>query len=202
MALINCPECNNKVSDAVPTCPKCSTPIAGAKEGKTAGVQLTIFQEAGKRLKIQKVFSLLLLFIGLFWSFRVVASIILQDGKISSIPFILVFLSLVWLIIISIRLSLADTREHKRKKVSIEAEYTCGDDRFKDSIENISNSGVFIKTDEIFSVGQEITLSFSIPKSLSGPKLKLNDKLNIDGEIVRIEPDGVGIRLAKLIPLK
>ena len=50
MALINCPECNNKVSDAAPTCPKCGAPIAGAKEGKPAGVQRTTFQETAKRL--------------------------------------------------------------------------------------------------------------------------------------------------------
>jgi len=202
MALTNCPECNNKVFDAAPTYPKCSAPIAGAKEGKPAGVQRTTFQETAKKLKIQKVFSLLLLFIGVFWSFRVIASNILQDGKISALPFILVFLSLSWLIIISIRLSISDPRELKRKKVSIEAEYTCGGNQFEGSIENISRGGIFIKTDENFSVGQEIMISFSTPKSISTPKLKFNDKVNLVGEIVRIGPDGVGVRLAKLIPLK
>jgi len=89
---------------------------------------------------------------------------------------------------------LSDKRNHNRKKVSTEAEYTCDDVQFKDSIENMSYGGVFINTDGKFSIGQEIMLSFSIPR------LKFNNKATLIGEIVRIVPDGVGVKFTKPAP--
>ena len=89
---------------------------------------------------------------------------------------------------------LSDKRGHGRKKVSIEVEYTCGDVQFKDIIENISHGGVFIKTDEKFSIGQEIMVSFSVPR------LKVNNKITLIGEIIRISSEGVGVRFAKPAP--
>ena len=92
------------------------------------------------------------------------------------------------------KLRLSDKREHNRKKVSIEAECKCNDVQFKDSIEDISYGGVFIKTDEQFSIGQEIMVSFSIPR------LKINNNITLIGEVVRIVPDGVGVRFIKPAP--
>ena len=92
------------------------------------------------------------------------------------------------------KLRLSDKREHNRKKVSIEAECKYNDVQFKDSIEDISYGGVFIKTDEQFSIGQEIMVSFSVPR------LKINYNITLIGEVVRIVPDGVGVKFIKPAP--
>ena len=47
-------------------------------------------------------------------------------------------------------------------------------------IENLSKGGVFIKTSGTFSVGQEISLFFG--------------KENMDGTIIRVEPQGIGVK--------
>jgi Tfp pilus assembly protein PilZ len=50
-------------------------------------------------------------------------------------------------------------------------------------IENLSKGGVFIKTSGTFSVGQEISLFFG--------------KENMDGTIIRVEPQGIGVKFGK-----
>ncbi len=103
MALIDCPECNNKVSDAAPTCPKCGVPIAGAKEGKAAGVQLTTIQATGKRLKVHTIFSSLLICIGTIW-LLVTAGTMQEGDELSLVSTILIFVGFIWFIITRIRI--------------------------------------------------------------------------------------------------
>jgi hypothetical protein len=42
MALINCKECDNKVSSTAASCPKCGAPIAGRKTEQTTGIDSVI----------------------------------------------------------------------------------------------------------------------------------------------------------------
>jgi uncharacterized OB-fold protein len=66
MPLINCPECEKEISDKAPTCPGCGSPIAQDREAAGSGVQtLTTTQGTSKRLKLQSLFAMIILGIGL-----------------------------------------------------------------------------------------------------------------------------------------
>jgi uncharacterized membrane protein YvbJ len=61
MAMIQCPECGTEVSDKAEKCPKCAYPFSGAPtQEKTQIIELT-----SKRYKLQKLLSILTLFLGL-----------------------------------------------------------------------------------------------------------------------------------------
>ena len=83
-----------------------------------------------------------------------------------------------------------DTTESERKNVRVDClvsvDYADSDRVFKDYIEDISTSGVFIKTRESFTVGEEIVLSMSLSKEGSAFK--------IPAVVVRAAPDGIGVR--------
>ncbi len=85
-------------------------------------------------------------------------------------------------------LRLADKREHYREQVSIDVDCSGDDVQCKDFIKNISSGGVFIKTDENFSLGQKIMISFSLPK------FKFKNAITIMGEVVRVSPGGIGVK--------
>ena len=98
MALINCPECKKEVPDAAPSCPNCGVPIAGAKEGKAAGGQLTTIQTTGKKLKIHSLLSALLVIMGFFGTLVVMCGME-QGGKCVMAPVILFIIGFVWSVI-------------------------------------------------------------------------------------------------------
>ena len=58
---------------------------------------------------------------------------------------------------------------------------------FEGNIQNISSSGIFIKTDKPLSVGQELALIFKFPNS--------QRSFAATGEIVRISNSGVAIQV-------
>jgi uncharacterized membrane protein YvbJ len=67
MALINCPECAKKVSDAASVCPNCGVAIASKREAQKAGASLTTIQETSKKLKLQTLGAVLAIIIGVVW---------------------------------------------------------------------------------------------------------------------------------------
>ena len=76
-----------------------------------------------------------------------------------------------------------ERREHDRSPVDIPVGFIV-QGRYNDGlIENLSKGGVFIKTSGTFSVGQEISLFFG--------------KENMDGTIIRVEPQGIGVKFGK-----
>ena len=59
------------------------------------------------------------------------------------------------------------------------------DDRYyRDFIQDMSGSGVFIKTSQTLSVGQTILMTFMTPDNQKPFRIK--------GEIIRIHEDGIG----------
>ena len=56
----------------------------------------------------------------------------------------------------------------------------------QDFFQDMSNSGVFIKTSQSFSEGQRILMTFMSPDN--------QQPFKINGEIVRVMPDGVGVK--------
>jgi Tfp pilus assembly protein PilZ len=77
-------------------------------------------------------------------------------------------------------------RRHVRVDCFVSVDYTDSERVFKDYIEDISTSGVFIKTREAFSVGEEIVLSMSLSREGSAFK--------IPATVVRAAADGIGVR--------
>ena len=77
-------------------------------------------------------------------------------------------------------------RKNVRISCLISVDYADSERIFKDYIEDISAGGVFIKTKESFSIGEEIVLSMS----LSGE----GNAFKIPAQVVRKAPDGIGVR--------
>ena len=80
-------------------------------------------------------------------------------------------------------------RKHNRKPLLIPIDYTTKYLAFKDVIKNISASGVFIETRMPFTVGQDITMTFRLPKS--------RKLIQATGEIVRSDSHGIGVKFKR-----
>lgn len=100
MALIQCGECGNSVSDRAPACPKCGAPVAAEARADQAatGAPVTTIQQTSKAFKKQQVYATLLTV------FSIVAMI---AGQGSATVFMLALTGalagLVWLITVRIR---------------------------------------------------------------------------------------------------
>jgi Tfp pilus assembly protein PilZ len=82
-------------------------------------------------------------------------------------------------------------REHPRQPCSIPVEYATKDQGFKGFIRDLSHGGVFIQTRGSLEVGEEITMTFSTSSD--------QDPLKVDGEIVRKNLLGVGVRFKQAV---
>ena len=82
-----------------------------------------------------------------------------------------------------------DERKDARKKLNeiqpVVAACKTKDCDFKASIDDVSSSGVFIKTRRHLSTGQEIAMKFSFPK--------VKNTIMATGEVVRASGKGVGV---------
>jgi Tfp pilus assembly protein PilZ len=81
---------------------------------------------------------------------------------------------------------IGNRRQCDRKDFFRIIDYTVSDQYYRDFIQDISETGLFIKTSQTFSVGQTISMTFISP---DGQK-----PFKINGEIVRIKNDGVGVK--------
>jgi Tfp pilus assembly protein PilZ len=77
-------------------------------------------------------------------------------------------------------------RKHDRKDFFMIIDYNVNDRYHRDFIQDISESGVFIKTSQTFSTGQKVQMTFMSPDYQKPFKIK--------GEVVRIHTDGVGVK--------
>lgn len=77
-------------------------------------------------------------------------------------------------------------RKHDRKDFFMIVDYSVSDQYYRDFIQDISESGLFIKTSQMFSVDQKIQMTFMSPDYQRPFKIK--------GEIVRVHTDGVGVK--------
>ena len=65
MALIDCPECGNKVSNRAPHCPSCGVPITAVEPVNPRKPQILTVQETSKRLKVHEGAATVLSLIGI-----------------------------------------------------------------------------------------------------------------------------------------
>ncbi len=79
-----------------------------------------------------------------------------------------------------------ERRKYSRKDFFRIIDYTVEDRYYRDFIHDISESGLFFKPSHKFSVGQTIQITFMFPNN--------QKPLKINGEIVRVGTDGVGVK--------
>ena len=82
-----------------------------------------------------------------------------------------------------------EKREFPRKSCFIAAECDVNGRVFSDIIKNISDGGIYIETNAPYYVGQKISLTFQLPEKEGIFKKRC--------EVVRIDPDGIGLRFIK-----
>jgi Tfp pilus assembly protein PilZ len=81
-----------------------------------------------------------------------------------------------------------DYREDSRIPCFLPVDYSTNDRVYQDFINNLSQGGIFIETLSPFRAGQSIALIFSLPA--------MQKTFKIAGEIVRTEPDGIGVKFS------
>ena len=83
------------------------------------------------------------------------------------------------------------TRRHQRRETSLTVYYATHDRAYRDTIQNISPTGVFIETREPFNVGQEILLNFTPARNA--------DPIKVRRKVVRITNDGIGVKFVRQV---
>ena len=102
MALVQCPDCEKQVSTSAVACPHCGAPIAGAQEAKAAGTPLTTTQSTSKKLKGQKIISVLMIIIGSVWLFTLLS----QEPDPESgtgLPMLITLVGVIWFVVVRFR---------------------------------------------------------------------------------------------------
>ena len=96
------------------------------------------------------------------------------------------------------RNSAADRREHQRFDTSIAVDYASGETFLFAYLTNISEMGIFIRTNEPLTIGTRLRLRFHVDEA---------DPLVLDGEVAWINPyhtdreninPGMGVRFIQL----
>ena len=77
-------------------------------------------------------------------------------------------------------------REHERKSFHATVDYSNDSGFHRDFIDDISDGGVSIKTSTPYSVGEKISMTFLLPEH--------EKRLQIEGEIARIDAQGIGVK--------
>ncbi len=81
-------------------------------------------------------------------------------------------------------------RSHARRRCQIDVDYDTPDGSFRNTIKDISIGGVFIETQEAFSIGQEIDLYLTSP---------INQvSCMVTGKVARRDKNGIGIKFENL----
>ncbi len=85
-------------------------------------------------------------------------------------------------------LSLGD-RDDSRRKYDQTITFSTQNRQYSALCKDISNGGIFVETSEMFRLGQLVTLN--IPFSHGEESIK------VPAEVVRVNPDGIGLRFMK-----
>ena len=88
----------------------------------------------------------------------------------------------------------AKSRKDDRKSYFMTVDYVVNDRYYRDFIQDMSDSGVLIRTRQTFSPGQAILMTFMSPDH--------QKPFKIPGEIVRTLENGIGVKFAKQSPVQ
>ncbi|KKK93899.1 hypothetical protein LCGC14_2688280 [marine sediment metagenome] len=78
------------------------------------------------------------------------------------------------------------TRKYERSQFVISVDYETLDEVFKDYIRDISPSGIFMESEETFTLGEEIVLSINFSDS--------GNPFRIPTEVARTTSEGIGLK--------
>jgi Tfp pilus assembly protein PilZ len=85
-----------------------------------------------------------------------------------------------------------EKRKHPRKTTLMDITYSSDKRRvFEDFVQNISAGGLYIETNLVSELGQQLNMTFSHPES--------GNPIKVSGMIVRVDSGGIGVRFNKLI---
>jgi len=79
-------------------------------------------------------------------------------------------------------------RQHDRKTFFMIVDYVVGDRYFRDFIQDMSDTGAFIKTSQNIALGTKVLMTFMSPDN--------QKPFKINGEVARVNPEGIGIKFA------
>jgi len=85
-----------------------------------------------------------------------------------------------------------DNRKFRRMSFNAQVLVSHGDASFVGTVENLSLKGLFVKTD------QKIPLNETVNISLSFKGNKGNLSLGLDGRVVRVTEEGIGLKFGKI----
>ena len=85
-----------------------------------------------------------------------------------------------------------EKRKYPRRSTLIDITYSSDKRRvFEDFVRNISAGGLYIETNLVTELGQQLNMTFSHPES--GIPIK------VSGKIIRVDSGGIGVRFNKLL---
>lgn len=84
-----------------------------------------------------------------------------------------------------------EQRNDTRIPCLIPVDFATDERVYRDFIQNLSKGGVFIETKEPFTIGQSLSLRFSVPNA--------DNDLTIGGTIIRKEQTGIAVKFVKKI---
>jgi hypothetical protein len=84
-----------------------------------------------------------------------------------------------------------EKRKYPRKQTFVWTECSASTRFFTDFIQNLSVSGLYIETQLPFFVGEELSMTFSLPGA--------DAPIKITGKIVRIDSNGIGVQFDELL---
>jgi Tfp pilus assembly protein PilZ len=85
-----------------------------------------------------------------------------------------------------------EKRKHARRSTLIDITYSSDKRRvFEDFVRNISAGGLYIETQLVSEIGQQLNMTFSHPES--------GNPIKVAGKIVRVDSGGIGVRFNKLL---
>ena len=87
-----------------------------------------------------------------------------------------------------------DKRKTPRKDCLINVNMRLQGPRYNSYILDINQHGAYIETNEAFTIGQQMKLTFASPNS--------RQPFNVTGEVIRRDPQGVGIKFQNLSTLE
>ena len=85
-----------------------------------------------------------------------------------------------------------EKRKYPRRSTLIDITYSSDKRRvFEDFVRNISAGGLYIETNLVSELGQQLNMTFSHPDS--------DVPIKVSGKIVRVDSGGIGVRFNKLL---
>jgi Tfp pilus assembly protein PilZ len=85
-----------------------------------------------------------------------------------------------------------EKRKHPRKTTLMDITYSSDKRRvFEDFVKNISADGLYIETNLVSELGQQLNMTFSHPET--------GHPIKVSGKIIRVDSGGIGVRFNKLL---